>query len=183
MYIHKIGCRCRIIFNKRCFNTISGVELIVGARTGSSNLLLYLVFKIGSPTNNLSWQSYEKITSNPKVKWALPLSLGDSHKGFRVLGTTQDYFNYFSYGKQHPLILAKGTAFEQTFDVVLGAQVAKKLQYQLGDRIVLAHGIAKTSFSLHNSMYFMLSILSASLIVAMVPSFVVYLKSKTLNIL
>lgn len=135
-------------------NTVSGTDLIVGARTGSLNLLLYSVFKMGSPTNNLSWQSFENIADNPMVKWAVPLSLGDSHKGFRVLGTTPDYFQHFSYGKQHRLAFAEGKAFNQLFDVVLGAQVAKNLDYQLGDNIVLAHGVAKKNFSLHSDMPF-----------------------------
>ena len=130
-------------------NTVSGTDLIVGARTGSLNLLLYSVFKIGSPTNNISWRSFEKIAYNPKVKWAVPLSLGDSHKGFRVLGTDGRYFEHFSYGKQHSLLFEKGSAFDDVFDVVLGYQVADKLGYKLGDKVVLAHGIAKTSFSLH----------------------------------
>lgn len=131
-------------------NTVSGVDLIVGARTGSLNLLLYSVFKIGTPTNNMSWQSFKNITANPKVDWAVPLSLGDSHKGYRVLGTTRDYFKHFSYGKKHRLSFKKGEEFNQLFDVVLGYQVAKNLGYKLGDSIVLAHGIAKTSFSLHD---------------------------------
>lgn len=130
-------------------NTVSGVDLIVGAKTGSLNLLLYSVFKIGTPTNNISWQSFEKISKNPKVKWAIPISLGDSHKSFRVLGTTQKYFQYFSYGKKHHLHFNKGQAFNNVFDVVIGSQVAKKLGYQLGDKLVLAHGIVNTSFSLH----------------------------------
>ncbi|TYK65748.1 ABC transporter permease [Colwellia echini] len=130
-------------------NTVSGVDLIVGARTGSLNLLLYSVFKIGNPTNNISWQSYQTIADNPKVKWAVPLSIGDSHKGFRVLGTTVDYFQHFSYGKKQRLHFAKGAAFNNVFDVVLGAQVAKKLGYKLGDTLVLSHGVAKNSFSLH----------------------------------
>lgn len=132
-------------------NTVSGIDLIVGARTGSLNLLLYSVFKIGNPTNNMSWQSFKDIENNAKVKWAVPLSLGDSHKGFRVLGTTQGYFQYFSYGKQHHLIFKQGKAFNHIFDVVLGDHVAKKLGYQLGDKLVLAHGVTKTSFSLHDN--------------------------------
>lgn len=130
-------------------NTVSGTDLIVGARTGSLNLLLYSVFKIGNPTNNISWRSFEKIARNPRVKWAVPLSLGDSHKGFRVLGTDRTYFQHFSYGNQHSLLFEKGKAFDNVFDVVLGYQVADKLGYKLGDKLVLAHGIAKTSFSLH----------------------------------
>ncbi len=131
-------------------NTVSGVDLIVGARTGNINLLLYSVFRIGSPTNNIRWQTYENITSNKLVKWAIPISLGDSHKGYRVLGTTQDYFEYFSYGRKNRLEFDQGHQFDQLFDVVLGAEVANKLGYSLGDKVALAHGIATTSFSIHD---------------------------------
>lgn len=144
-------------------NTVSGVDLIVGARTGSLNLLLYSVFRIGSPTNNIRWETFETIANSTMVKWAIPISLGDSHKGFRVLGTTTDYFQYFSYGNQQRLAFAKGKAFNQTFDVVLGADVAKKLGYQLGDKLILAHGIAATSFSMHDDRPFtVIGILAAT---------------------
>ena len=131
-------------------NTVSGVDLVVGARTGSINLLLYSVFRVGTPTNNISWETYETITNSAAVKWAIPISLGDSHKGFRVLGTTSNYFQHYSYGSQQHLDFASGKAFHQVFDVVLGAEVAKKLGYQLGDKLTLAHGIAATSFSMHD---------------------------------
>jgi putative ABC transport system permease protein len=130
-------------------NTVSGVDLIVGARTSNLNLLLYSVFRIGSPTNNISWHSFEMIAANPKVKWAVPLSLGDSHKGFRVLGTNQDFFKYVEYGQKHSLVFGQGHIFSDVYEVVLGSTVAAKLHYQLGDELVLAHGIAATSFSLH----------------------------------
>jgi putative ABC transport system permease protein len=131
-------------------NTVSGVDLIVGARTGSLNLLLYSVFRIGSPTNNIQWESYKNIANSDQVKWAIPISLGDSHKGYRVLGTTQDYFKHFNYGKQHNLMFSKGREFNQLFDLVLGADVAQQLDYKLGDKVALAHGIAATSFSMHD---------------------------------
>ena len=131
-------------------STVSGVDLIVGARTGSLNLLLYSVFRIGSPTNNIRWQTYENITNNNQVKWAIPISLGDSHKGYRVLGTTKSYFQHFSYGKKRHLAFSDGREFNQVFDLVLGSEVANKLGYKLGDKVVLAHGIAATSFSMHD---------------------------------
>jgi putative ABC transport system permease protein len=131
-------------------STVSGVDLIVGARTGSVNLLLYSVFRIGAPTNNIRWQTYENITNNKQVKWAIPISLGDSHKGYRVLGTTKNYFQHFSYGKKKRLAFKKGREFEKVFDLVLGSEVAHKLGYKLGDSVALAHGIAATSFSLHD---------------------------------
>jgi putative ABC transport system permease protein len=136
---------------KESFNsTVSGVDLIVGARTGSLNLLLYSVFRIGSPTNNIDWETYQTIAKNSKVAWAIPISLGDSHKGYRVMGTSTDYFEYFSYGNRRQLDFAKGKPFSDLFDIVLGSEVANKLDYSLGDKIVLAHGLGKTSFSLHD---------------------------------
>ncbi len=130
-------------------STVSGVDLIVGARTGSLNLLLYSVFRVGEPTNNIALKSFEALTDNPKVKWAIPISLGDSHKGYRVLGTTQAYFQHYRYGKQSPLVFNQGRQFKGVYDVVLGAAVAQKLHYQLGRQLTLSHGIASTSFSQH----------------------------------
>ena len=136
---------------KESFNsTVSGVDLIVGARTGSINLLLYSVFRIGSPTNNIDWDTYQAIVKNSKVAWAIPISLGDSHKGYRVMGTSVDYFKHFSYGDKRQLTFAEGKHFSALFDVVLGSEVARRLGYSLDDKIVLGHGLGKTSFSLHD---------------------------------
>ncbi len=129
--------------------TVSGVDLIVGPKTGPLNLLLYSVFRIGNPTNNISWQAYERLSEHHHVKWAIPLSLGDSHKGFRVLGTSTDYFTFFSYGQKRTLQFAQGRALSETFDMVLGADVAKKLGYQLGESVVLSHGVGHVSFTHH----------------------------------
>ena len=130
-------------------STVSGVDLIVGARTGSLNLLLYSVFRIGAPTNNVGWDSYTHVVSDPLVKWSIPISLGDSHKGYRVVGTTQGYFTHFSYGSRKRLEFESGEPFSKIFDVVLGSEVAEKLKYSIGANVVLAHGLGKTSFSLH----------------------------------
>jgi putative ABC transport system permease protein len=131
-------------------NTVSGIDLIVGARTGEINLLLYSVFRLGNATNNISWSSYQDISTNPKVAWTIPISLGDSHKGYRVMGTTTDYFKHFRYGQKQTLNFTQGKPFSAVFDVVLGAAVARELNYQLGTQIVLAHGMASTSFTQHD---------------------------------
>ena len=73
-------------------NTVSGIDLIVGARSGDLNLLLYSVFRIGNATNNISWESYQELAPRRDVAWTIPLSLGDFHRGFRVLGTSPDYY-------------------------------------------------------------------------------------------
>lgn len=135
---------------KNFVNTVSGVDLIVGPRTGSINLLLYSVFRMGNATNDIQWASFQTISEHPSVKWTIPISLGDSHKGFRVMGTNDQFFSRFRYGAQQSLVVAQGREFTTSNDVVLGANVARRLQYKLGDRIVLAHGIAEHSFSQHD---------------------------------
>ena len=131
-------------------NTISGTDLVVGARSGSVNLLLYSVFRIGNATNNIRWDSYQRFAEHPRVDWAIPISLGDSHRGYRVMGTSTNYFEHYRYGRKQPLQLAEGRAFEgDPFEVVLGAEVASALGYQLDDSIVLAHGVARVSLVQH----------------------------------
>ena len=107
--------------------TVSGVDLIVGARTGDINLLLYSVFRLGNASNNIAWESYQKIVTSPDVAWSIPLSLGDSHKGYKVLGTNQDYFAHYRFAKNLPLTFTAGGPFTEVSDVVLGAEVARKL--------------------------------------------------------
>lgn len=131
-------------------NTIAGTDLVVGARSGSVQLLLYSVFRIGNATNNIDWDTYQHFAHHKLVKWTIPLSLGDSHRGFRVLGTNQDYFNYYQYGERQALQFEQGKPFSGIYDAVLGADVAKQLKYKLGDEIVVAHGGGETSFSLHD---------------------------------
>ncbi|HMW71915.1 MAG TPA: ABC transporter permease [Cellvibrionaceae bacterium] len=145
--------QAKISFNK----TLSGTDLIVGARSGSINLLLYAVFRIGNATNNISWQSYQELAKHSAVDWVIPLSLGDSHKGYRVLGTTQDYFTHYQYGQQQALSLAEGKAFSALYEVVLGAEVAAKLGYTIGDTIILAHGSGETNLSKHDKQPFVVS--------------------------
>lgn len=130
-------------------NTISGTDLVVGARSGSIQLLLYSVFRIGNATNNISWQSYREIAQRPEVSWTIPISLGDSHRGYRVMGTTIDYFEHYRYGRKQPLVMAEGRRFAELYDAVLGAEVAKELDYRLGQTIVLAHGAGDVSFMEH----------------------------------
>jgi putative ABC transport system permease protein len=132
-------------------STISGTDLIVGARSGSINLLLYSVFRIGNATNNIRWDSFEQIAADPKVKWAIPISLGDSHRGYRVMGTSPAYFEHYQYGRGQALELAAGRAFaSDPFEVTLGAEVADALHYQLGQQLVLAHGVATISLVKHD---------------------------------
>jgi putative ABC transport system permease protein len=112
--------------------TVSGTDLIVGARSGPVQLLLYSVFHLGDATNNVSWQSMQKIAAHPQVEWLVPVSLGDSHRGFRVVGTTSGFFEHYRHGRDRSLAFAAGKPFEALFDAVVGAEVAARLGYTVG---------------------------------------------------
>ncbi len=135
-------------------STVSGIDLIVGARTGEINLLLLSIFRIGNATTNVEWETVEEIENLEKVSWSVPITLGDSHKNFRVVGTTQDFFERYQYGRKQPLVFEKGSEFEALQDVVLGSRAATELDYRLGDSLVLSHGMADTSFTHHDDLPF-----------------------------
>ncbi|MCU7846164.1 MAG: ABC transporter permease [Candidatus Thiodiazotropha sp. (ex Monitilora ramsayi)] len=142
--------RLRVESRNSFANTISGTDLVVGARSGAINLLLYSVFRIGDATNNISWKSYRKFADHSLVKWTIPISLGDSHLGYRVMGTNQDYFLHYKYARKRSLAFDQGQPFEQVYQAVLGHEVAEMLNYRIGQKIVIAHGAGKTSFAMHD---------------------------------
>jgi putative ABC transport system permease protein len=141
--------RARVSARASFSQTVSATDLIVGPRTGAIQLLLYSVFHVGDPTNNVDWKSYQAIASHPEVDWAVPISLGDSHRGFPVIGTTTDYFKFFRYGDKQALLFAAGRQFDGIFEVVLGAAVAQELGYRPGEAIALSHGISGLSLASH----------------------------------
>jgi putative ABC transport system permease protein len=143
---------------KESFNrTISSVDLIVGAPSGQLNMLLYSIFRMGNPTNNIKYESFLMLQQHEVVEWAIPLSLGDSHRGFRVMGTNGSYFTHYKYGTNQNLRFKEGREFDGLFDAVIGADVAKTLGYQVNDKIVIAHGIGSTSFTHHEQAPFVVS--------------------------
>ena len=136
-------------------DTISGTDLIIGARSGSVQLLLYSVFRIGNATNNVTWESYQDIAEHPGIEWTVPISLGDSHRQFRVMGTTPEFFERYKYRQDRGLVVADGQVMSDLFDAVVGADVARTLAYKVGDPIVISHGLA--SFVEHKDQPFRIS--------------------------
>lgn len=130
--------------------TISGTDLLVGARSGPVQLLLYSVFHIGNATNNVSWSSIQQIAEHPQVKWLVPISLGDSHRGFRVVGTSTGFFEHYRHGRGNALVFAAGVPFDGLFEAVVGAEVAARHGYRVGDRIVVSHGTGDIGLSEHD---------------------------------
>ena len=136
-------------------NTISQTDLIVGSRTSSIQLLLYSVFRVGNATNNITWESYEDIVSRDEIAWSVPISLGDSHKGFRVMGTNLEFFERYKYRSGQSLEIEEGNYFDDLYDVVLGYGVAEKLGYKLDIPLIVSHGLQ--SFTDHDDQPFRVS--------------------------
>ncbi|MYH19206.1 MAG: FtsX-like permease family protein [Gemmatimonadetes bacterium] len=135
-------------------NTISQTDLIVGTKGGTIQLLLYSVFGMGAPTENVSWEAYRQWAEHPAVEWTIPYSLGDSHRGFRVIGTNEDFYRHYRYRGGQEVALAEGRASEDLLDVTLGADVAAELNYSLGDEIAVTHGLSEVGFLVHDHMPF-----------------------------
>lgn len=121
---------------------MSGVDLIVGARTGPLQLLLYSVFHLGQATANISWDSYERYRKHPAVDWTIPISLGDGHRGYRVVATNENFYEHYRFRQDRRVEFREGRRPAGVFDVVLGSEVAEKLGYELDRKIVLNHGMA-----------------------------------------
>ena len=136
-------------------DTISQTDLIVGARTSSVQLLLYSVFRIGNATNNITWESYEDVINKKEVAWSVPISLGDSHKGFRVMGTNSEFFKRYKFRGGQSIKLEQGNNLDDLYDVIIGAGVAEKLNYSVGTPLIVSHGLQ--SFSDHDDQPFRVS--------------------------
>jgi putative ABC transport system permease protein len=130
--------------------TVSGVDLIVGPRSSSVQLLLYSVFGMGSPTGNISWETYTHFRDHPAVAWTIPYSLGDNHRGFRVIGTTDAFYEHFRYREGRTIAFQEGSPAVTDHDVVVGAEVADRLEYALGDEIVVTHGMGAAGIMDHD---------------------------------
>lgn len=135
--------RVRVGARESFSNTISQTDLIVGAKGGTVQLLLYAVFRMGSATDNITYKSYLDIKNNPAVEWTIPYSLGDSHMGYRVVGTDENFYTHLRYRGDKKIEFAQGQLATGVFDVVLGSEAAENLQYKVGDRVVVTHGVTE----------------------------------------
>jgi putative ABC transport system permease protein len=129
--------------------SVSGVDLIVGARGGDMQLMLYAIFHLGGATNNMGWDSARKISERDEVAWTIPISLGDSHKGYPVVATTDAFFEHYRFRGDRRLRLAEGKWLGTLFDVVMGAEAAAKLGYSPMRKIALSHGNSGTHLTEH----------------------------------
>ena len=137
--------------------TINGVDLIVGARGGDVQILLYSVFNIGNATNNISAETIAKLEADPDIAWVAPMWLGDNHRGYRVVGTDNRFFDHVQTGGGSPLTYADGQGLTGIFGAVIGSSVARDLNYQVGQSMVVTHGLVSAGTADHDDMPFYVS--------------------------
>lgn len=113
----------------------NGIDMVVGAKGSPLQLILSSIYHIDIPTGNIPAAAEAQLAANPLVAEAIPLALGDSYQGYRIVGSTFDYIHH--YGGQ----VASGVRFGGTMQVVLGAEVARRTRMALGARIAGSHGL------------------------------------------
>ncbi len=120
--------------------SINGVDLIISTKTGQLESVLYSVFHVGQPIANIDADNVAELKQNSDIEWAIPIALGDSHGEFRVIATEGEYFDRLKDARNQAMRFAQGAVFEGPTEVVIGAQVASKLDYRVGQSIYLSHG-------------------------------------------
>ncbi|MCV2866837.1 ABC transporter permease [Albidovulum sediminicola] len=140
-------------------NSASGIDLIVAPRGNSVQILMATVFGVGSTGTGMTWESFEWLEDRPEVAWAIPIQMGDNHRGYPVIGTDGSYFEHFRHSGGQPLSLAAGAFFtgDGADAAVVGAEVAARFGYAPGDVIVNAHGSGEVSFDVHDDAPFTIS--------------------------
>ena len=134
--------------------SISGVDAIIGPRSSSLELVLYTVFHLGRPTNNITTKTINDVKQRSDVSWLVPIALGDSHRGYRVIATEPNYFQHIRYGNNQPLTFSKGAPFTELSEATLGSDVAEKLNYSVGSEIQITHGSIESIGSKHDDFSF-----------------------------
>ncbi|UPQ77928.1 ABC transporter permease [Flavobacterium azooxidireducens] len=124
-------------FEKQFSSNIDGVDLVLGAQGSPLQLILSSVYHVDAPTGNIDYKEAEVWMKHPFVETAIPLAFGDNYRGFKIVGTIPDYI------KKYTATISQGKVFEKNFEVVIGSEIAKKLNIKLGDKFFGTHGDAE----------------------------------------
>ncbi|WP_409438883.1 ABC transporter permease [Psychromonas sp. GE-S-Ul-11] len=163
--------------NSSFMKSISGTDLIIGSRGASSQLLLSSVFHIGNTPNTIKYSTYKKISQSPAVEWAVPISMGDSHKGYTVMATDLTFYDYFSFANKQHLSVERGAIDDDMFAVVIGSEVAKKLNYKIGDQVIVTHGGGEIEGHHHDNIPFYISAILAPSFTAIDQTLIISLEA------
>jgi putative ABC transport system permease protein len=123
-------------FEEKFSSNIDGVDLVLGAQGSPMQLILSSVYHVDNPTGNISYDSAKVWMNHPFIEKAIPLAFGDNYRGFKIVGTNSDYLD------KYKAKIAKGKLFDKNFEVVVGSEVAQKLNLKVGDTFFGSHGDA-----------------------------------------
>src|SRR5258708_35345067 len=143
-------------FEQRLGRDAQGIDLVVGAKGIPLQLLLSSVYHVDIPTGNIPLQDAEKLKANPLIKATVPLALGDSYEGFRIVGTNHDYVSLYE-GRT-----SAGRLWDKAFEAVLGSEVAAHARLKTGDRFIGSHGIVEAGGKHEHSPYTGVGLLAPS---------------------
>jgi putative ABC transport system permease protein len=113
---------------------VAGIDMVVGAKGSPLQLILSSIYQIDSPTGNISMEEANRLTRSPLVKSTIPLSMGDSYQGYRIVGSTEKYLAHFQAEFE------SGNVFSKAMDIVIGAKAAKNLGLKVGNTFASQHG-------------------------------------------
>ena len=131
-------------FKNQIENNLGQIDVVVGAKGSPLQLVLASILHIDNPTGNISYNEALKIGANPMIKSAVPISYGDNYKGFRIVGTTNEFAELYNAE------LAKGRLVEKSMEVVLGNSVAQQLNLNIGDTLLSSHGLVENNIEVHD---------------------------------
>ena len=135
---------------------LAGIDVVVGAKGSPLQLILSGVFQIDTPTGNIALSAVQALQKNPQVAQLIPISMGDSFRGFRIIGTTPDYVSHYAG------VLAGGVMWQAPMQAVLGASVARDTGLKVGDSFVGSHGLAGSGHAHGQTPYKVTGVLAAS---------------------
>ncbi|QDO94451.1 FtsX-like permease family protein [Formosa sediminum] len=130
-------------FKNQIETQLGHIDLVIGAKGSPLQLVLASVLHLDNPTGNISYAEAKKTANNPMVKMAVPISYGDTYKGYRIVGTTDDFLTIYNAE------LDTGRSVKTSMEVVLGATIANTLHLEIGDTFLSSHGLVENNMDLH----------------------------------
>ena len=128
---------------EKLHRNLNGIDMVIGAKGSPLQLILSSIYHIDNPTGNILLEEVNKIKSNPMVESTIPLSFGDSYKGFRIVGTTHAYPKLFQVNFQ------AGKLWDKSMQVVIGSDIVEACQLKMGSTFYSSHGLVEGG-EIHN---------------------------------
>ncbi|WP_298317572.1 FtsX-like permease family protein [uncultured Aquimarina sp.] len=126
-------------------------DMVIGAKGSALQLVLSAILHIDNPTGNISLDEVLRIRKNPMVREVIPVSYGDNYRGYRILGTSNEYI------RKYGATLKEGKLNTKNFEAIFGAEVAKKLKLSVGSSFVSSHGLIQNEIEAHDEKPFVMT--------------------------